>query len=391
MTTIYLPYSKSICNRVLLLNALSHSPYTIENLSTCDDTCVMQEALKQKDSHIQVGAAGTAMRFLTAYFAQQPGDWVLSGTKRMHERPVKLLVDALNQLGGCVEYVEKEGYPPLRIKGGGIRGGSCVIDGSVSSQYISALMMIAPNMQNGLHLQIVGEMVSKDYITMTIALMQHYGAQIIINENEIQIPPQKYTPRTYEIERDWSAASYFYEWLALQNERHIFLPGLQNWSLQGDAACAELFRPLGIETQYQTDGVYLSVHPCKTTDEYVQNLVNHPDLVPAIAVTCCLKNIPFQLSGLKTLYIKESNRIEALVRELEKLGYILTSDHQGNLSWNGTKCLPKPNPCIETYDDHRIAMAFAPAAILHPTLSIAHPEVVNKSFPDFWKEYSKLC
>ena len=391
MTTIHLPSSKSICNRVLLLNALSHNPHDIENMSDCDDTHVMVQALHSSHSTIDVGGSGTAMRFLTAFLAQTSGKWILTGSERMLERPIKPLVDTLRQLGGKINYLGQEGYPPLHIEGRLLSGGTCSIDGSFSSQYTSALMMIAPYMRQGLHLHITGEIVSWQYILMTRALMQQFGAEVCIEGPHITIPPQVYTHHPYVVENDWSAASYFYEWMALKEDGELFFPNLKEHSLQGDIACSTLFQALGVNTQYCPEGVYITPNHLPHPKNYIQNLINNPDLAQSIAVTCCMKEIPFQLSGLQTLYIKETDRISALIQELRKLGYLLTADTHGQLVWDGSKCSPEVTPAIHTYNDHRMAMAFAPAKLLHPTLHINNPEVVKKSFPHFWTEFSLLC
>ncbi|MBO5961145.1 MAG: 3-phosphoshikimate 1-carboxyvinyltransferase [Paludibacteraceae bacterium] len=391
MITIHLPSSKSICNRVLLLNALSYSPYQINNLSDCDDTRVLLEVLDSDTNQFNIGTAGTAMRFLTAFLAKTYGEWHITGSERMLERPIKVLVDALNHLGAKIEYTGKEGFPPLHIFGSALQGGEYTIDGSISSQYISALMMVAPYMEKGLILHIEGQPVSEQYIRMTRSLMQYFGVKVEINGPHITIPPQEYTPQPITVENDWTAASYFYEYLAIKGNGQLFLPNLHKNSLQGDAQCATFFQSLGVNTSYKKEGVYITSHSHKSPRRYVRNLINQPDLAQTIAVTCCLKNIPFTLNGLQTLYIKETNRIAALINEMRKLGYILTSEQIGTLSWDGTRCLPDNCPTIETYNDHRMAMAFAPASLVYPNLQIKNHEVVSKSFPDFWTEYSKLC
>ena len=391
MITIHLPPSKSISNRVLLLNALSYSPYQIDNLSDCDDTRVMLEVLDSNSNQFNIGAAGTAMRFLTAFLAKTYGEWYITGSERMLERPIKVLVDALNYLGAKIEYTGEEGFPPLHIYGSALQGGEYSIDGSVSSQYISALMMIAPYMEKGLRLHIEGEPVSRPYIQMTASLMQHFGVNTTIDWPHISITPQAYTPKPITIENDWTAASYFYAHIAIKGKGQVFLPKLYKNSLQGDAHCATLFQTLGVNTSYTKEGVYISAHSHKPPRTYVRNLINQPDLAQTIAVTCCLKNIPFRLSGLQTLYIKETNRIEALINEMRKLGYKLSCEHSGTLSWDGTRCMPDTNPTIDTYNDHRMAMAFAPASLTYPNLQIKNPDLVSKSFPEFWTEYSKLC
>ena len=289
---IDLPGSKSISNRALILNALSYSPYDILNLSECDDTRVTLDALESDNTTFDIGAAGTAMRFLTAFLSKTVGEWVITGSERMKNRPVKLLVDALNALGGRIEYIEKEGYPPLRIFGSALTGGEIHLNGSVSSQYISALMMIAPLMQEGLKIYLDGKIISKPYIEMTIQMMQEFGAVIELTENTILIEPQDYIPIEYTVESDWTAASYWYEMLSLVGKGNIFLNGLYQESYQGDSIIADIFEQLGIHTAYLSEGVLLtSIKSISQGMEY--DFTNQPDLAQTLAVTCCLKGIPF--------------------------------------------------------------------------------------------------
>ena len=385
---IDLPASKSISNRALILNALSYSPYEIQNLSDCDDTIATLEALDSNDTTFDIGAAGTAMRFLTAFLAKTVGEWIITGSERMKNRPVKILVDALNSLGARIEYIEKEGYPPLRIFGCALNGGEIHMNGSVSSQYISALMMIAPFMQKGLKITLDGKIISKPYIEMTIQMMQEFGAEIELTENTIHIAPQDYKPIEYLVESDWTAASYWYEILSLVGQGNIFLNGLFQDSYQGDSKVAELFEQLGIHTTYMSEGILLTSTKINATAlEY--DFTDEPDLAQTLAVTCCFKGIPFIFSGLHSLKIKETNRIAALINELHKLGFVLTEAGEGSLEWEGELCKPIENIIIETYDDHRMAMAFTAAAIFHP-ISIEHPEVVSKSYPNFWKDIEKI-
>src|ERR1035437_6866069 len=368
---IDLPGSKSISNRALILNALSYSPYDILNLSECDDTRVTLDALESDNTTFDIGAAGTAMRFLTAFLSKTVGEWVITGSERMKNRPVKLLVDALNDLGGRIEYIEKEGYPPLRIFGSALTGGEIHLNGSVSSQYISALMMIAPLMQKGLKIYLDGKIISKPYIEMTIQMMQEFGAVIELTENTILIEPQDYIPIEYTVESDWTAASYWYEMLSLVGQGNIFLNGLYQNSYQGDCIVADIFEQLGIHTAYLSEGVLLtSIKSISQGMEY--DFTNQPDLAQTLAVTCCLKGIPFIFSGLQSLKIKETDRIAALKNELRKLGFVLTESGEGMLAWDGELCDPAENIVIKTYDDHRMAMAFTPAAVLYP-ISIEHP------------------
>ena len=385
---IDLPASKSISNRALILNALSYSPYDIQNLSDCDDTIATLEALDSNDTTFDIGAAGTAMRFLTAFLAKTVGEWIITGSERMKNRPVKILVDALNSLGARIEYIEKEGFPPLRIFGCALNGGEIHMNGSVSSQYISALMMIAPFMQKGLKITLDGKIISKPYIEMTIQMMQEFGAEIELTENTIYIAPQDYRPIEYLVESDWTAASYWYEILSLVGQGNIFLNGLFQDSYQGDSKVAELFEQLGIHTTYMSEGILLTSTKINATAlEY--DFTDQPDLAQTLAVTCCFKGIPFIFTGLHSLKIKETDRIAALINELRKLGFVLAEAGEGSLAWEGELCEPIKNIIIETYDDHRMAMAFTPAAIFHP-ISIEHPEVVSKSYPNFWKDIEKI-
>ena len=386
--SINLPASKSISNRALILNALAYSPYDIQNLSDCDDTQVTMKALDSNDRTFDIGAAGTAMRFLTAFLSKTVGEWVITGSERMKQRPVKLLVDALNSLGARIEYMEKEGFPPLRIFGSVLTGGEIRMNGGVSSQYISALMMIAPFMQNGLKIILEGNVISVPYIRMTMSMMKEYCVKVNFENNVIEIEPQTYQPIKYKVESDWSAASYWYEILSIAGKGQIFLSGLNQNSYQGDSKVAELFMQLGVKTKYQPEGVLLTTTKNNVL-KFEYNFVNQPDLAQTFAVTCCLKNIPFHFNGVESLKIKETNRIAALTNELHKLGYVLNEPVEGQLAWNGERCEPAKEISIATYEDHRMAMAFAPTAMVTP-ITIEHPEVVSKSYPNFWEDFSQL-
>jgi len=334
---IDLPASKSISNRALILNALSYSPYDIQNLSDCDDTRVTLEALDSNDTTFDIGAAGTAMRFLTAFLAKTVGEWIITGSERMKHRPVRILVEALNSLGAKIEYIEKEGFPPLKIFGCALTGGEIHLNGSVSSQYISALMMIAPFMQKGLKITLDGKIISRPYIEMTIQMMQEFGAEIELTENTIHIEPQDYTPIEYLVESDWTAASYWYEMLSLVGQGNIFLNGLFQDSYQGDSKVAELFEQLGIHTTYMSEGILLTSTKINAVSlEF--DFTDQPDLAQTLAVTCCFKGIPFIFTGLHSLKIKETDRIAALINELSKLGFMLTEAGEGKLVWDGEYC-----------------------------------------------------
>ena len=384
-TSVQLPASKSICNRALILNALSYSPYEIQNLSDCDDTDVMVKALNSNDSHFDVKAAGTAMRFLTASLSKVVGEWTITGTERMKNRPIRILVDALNAVGAKIEYLEKEGFPPLRIMGSALQGGEISLDGGVSSQYISALLMIAPLMEKGLTLHLQGKVISKPYIHLTLQLMKQYGVESEWVGSTIKVAPQSYRPLLYTVESDWSAASYWYEMMALSQQAEIELKGLFKESLQGDAAGAKLFAQLGVATDYKAGGVVLRKNG-NVCQKLIYDFVNEPDLAQTFVTTCAFMDIPFRFTGLQSLKIKETDRIEALKCELRKLGYVLTDTNGSILEWNGERCEPEAHPVITTYEDHRMAMAFAPASLVRKEgIEIAHPEVVSKSYPHFWE------
>ena len=387
--SVQLPASKSISNRALILNALSYSPYDIQNLSDCDDTEVMVKALNSDSRDFDIKAAGTAMRFLTAFLSKIVGEWTITGTERMKNRPIKLLVDALNSLGARIEYIEKEGYPPLRIFGSALQGGEISLAGGVSSQYISALLMIAPLMEKGLTLHLERNIISRPYINLTLQLMEQFGVKAIWNGQTIKILPQEYKPIRFTVESDWSAASYWYSIMALSKNAEIELLGLFKNSLQGDAAGAKLFAQLGVGTTFTDRGVVLKYNG-NAVKKLIYNFVNEPDLAQTFVVTCVLLNIPFRFTGLQSLKIKETDRIEALKTELRKLGYLLTDSNDSILEWNGERCEPEADPIIATYEDHRMAMAFAPAALVLPKgLKVADPEVVTKSYPAYWEDLRK--
>lgn len=385
-TAVQLPASKSISNRALILNALSYSPYDIRNLSDCDDTQVLVQALDSDSRDFDIKAAGTAMRFLTAFLSKVVGEWTVTGTERMKNRPIRLLVDALNSLGARIEYIEKEGYPPLRIFGSALQGGEISLQGGVSSQYISALLMIAPYMEKGLVLHLEGDTISRPYISLTLGLMAEFGVKASWTGQTIQVLPGEYEPVRFTVESDWSAASYWYSVMALSKGAEIELTGLFRNSMQGDAAGADLFARLGVGTSFTSKGVVLR-HNGNRPDKLVYSFVHEPDLAQTFAVTCVLLNIPFRFSGLQSLKIKETDRIEALKTELRKLGYVLNDSKGSILEWTGERCEAEEHPVISTYEDHRMAMAFAPAALARPGgISIADPQVVSKSYPHYWED-----
>ncbi|WP_278509282.1 3-phosphoshikimate 1-carboxyvinyltransferase [Bacteroides nordii] len=384
-TTIQLPASKSISNRALIINALARGTTPPCNLSDCDDTLVMIKALAENNETIDIMAAGTAMRFLTAYLSTVQGTHILTGTERMQQRPIQILVNALRELGAQIEYAGKEGFPPLRIHGTELKGNELTLKGNVSSQYISALLMIGPVLKNGLRLHLTGEIISLPYINLTLQLMKEFGAKAAwTSGNSIEVAPQPYTPVSFMVESDWSAASYWYQIAALSEQAEIELMGLFRNSYQGDSRGAEIFSRLGITTEFTHEGVLLKKSN-RLVEQLNEDFVDIPDLAQTFAVTCCLLGIPFRFTGLQSLKIKETDRIFALKTELRKLGYLLQDVQDSILIWDGERCQPEAQPVIQTYEDHRMAMAFAPAALRFPEMRIAEPQVVTKSYPTYWE------
>ncbi len=385
-TSVKLPSSKSISNRVLIINALANGDFPLHNLSDCDDTKVMVDALYSVENTVDIMAAGTAMRFLTAYFSVKNGCKVITGTQRMQQRPIRILVDALRELGAEIEYIGEEGFPPLKIKGKKLQGGEIAIQGNISSQYISALLMIAPLLEDGLRLHLSGEVVSKPYIDLTLNLMKDFGAQVEWKQNNtVCISCEPYGGRSFEVESDWSAASYWYQMAALSEEAEIELLGLFKNSYQGDCKVAELFEPLGISTIFTNRGVMLKKTKV-TINSFEYNFVNQPDLAQTFVLTCALLHIPFCFSGLQSLKIKETDRIAALIKEMDKLGFGLKEKDGSILYWEGEYSFPQNIPLIDTYEDHRMAMAFASACLKFPEIGINDPQVVSKSYPNYWKD-----
>ncbi|MBP5419628.1 MAG: 3-phosphoshikimate 1-carboxyvinyltransferase [Bacteroidales bacterium] len=384
---ITLPTSKSISNRLLLINVLCHSPYKPENISDSDDTRVMLRAVESDCSLVDVGAAGTSMRFLTAYLSLLPGEHVITGSERMKQRPIALLVDALRSLGADIQYVENEGFPPLKIVGKELQGGMVILPGNVSSQYISALMMIAPMVKGGLQIVLKGKINSRPYIDMTLSVMKSYGVDGEWNDNKISIPEGRYMPQQNRVEADWSAASYWYEMAALCPQCTFHLIGLQRESLQGDSAVKKIAEALGVTTEFCEDGVIVSKTK-NAVSQFNYDFSSQPDLAQTFVVASCLMNIKFSFTGLESLKIKETDRLGALVAELRKLGYVLNSNNIDTLTWNGERIEPMSMPIINTYKDHRMAMAFMSAVAVYPDASITidDPDVVSKSYPMFWRD-----
>lgn len=383
-TQVSLPLSKSISNRALVINALTDGALPLKKVAKCDDTDVMVAALSSDEACVNIGAAGTAMRFLTAYYSSQPGrEIVIDGTERMRHRPIAVLVDALRACGATIEYAGEECYPPLRISGKKLHGGDITLSASVSSQYISAILMIAPTMEQGLRLTLEGDIISRPYIMMTLSMMRQWGVESEFVGNTITIAPQKYTPVDFEVEADWSAASYWYEIAALSSG-DVSLCGVNSISVQGDSEISKYFEYLGITTHFDDGIVELEPSPDLVPRLNI-DLSDQPDLAQTIVVTSCMLGIPFYITGLSTLKIKETDRLEALRTEMLKLGMVLTIERDSELIWDGTRRPIYEFPVIDTYEDHRMAMAFAPVSIFIPGIVINNIEVVSKSYPDYWR------
>lgn len=380
--------SKSESNRMLILKAL-YPNITLENLSNSDDSAVMQKALGKNSGTVDIHHAGTAMRFLTAYYASKPGcDIILTGSSRMKERPIELLVNALRDLGASIEYLEKTGFPPLKITGRSLERESVTVKSNISSQYISALMLIAPSLPNGLEIILDSHVTSTPYILMTLDLLKSLGIKGSFKDKTLIIEHQsEIAAKTVRIESDWSSASYFYSLAAISQTADIELSNFRKNSLQGDSCIQEIYRHFGVISRFENDTLILEKRPCKKPKRFIEDLQNSPDIAQTIAVTCLAIGVECELSGLHTLKIKETDRLEALKTEMEKFGarVKVTDD---NLQLFPPVAL-KPNVSVATYNDHRMAMAFAPLAIKIP-LNIEDAEVVSKSYPGFWEDMTAL-
>lgn len=380
--------SKSESNRMLILQA-RFSNIILENLSNSDDTKILQQALKKHQGTIDVHHAGTAMRFLTAYYATLPGsEIILTGSKRMKERPVKLLVEALQSLGADISYMENEGYPPLKISGKKITENTVVVKANISSQYISALMLIAPSLPDGLKIILDGPVTSVPYINMTLDLLQGLGINGTFKDTVIRVDHASVIkPATVRIESDWSSASYFYSIAAICETANIKLSNYRSNSLQGDSCLAEIYKKFGVTSRFEGDTLVLEKHPCKKPKRIHENLQNSPDIAQTIAVTCLALGIECNLDGLHTLKIKETDRLVALKTEMEKFGAKVHITNDNLQLYVGS--VLNQNVKIATYNDHRMAMAFAPLGLKVP-LEIEDAGVVSKSYPEFWEHLEKL-
>ena len=384
-TTIRLASSKSISNRALIINALCKGSSELLNLAEARDTELMNRLLGESSHTIDVMDAGTTMRFLTGYFALTDQNKILTGTPRMQQRPIGILVDALQEIGAEIRYLAHHGYPPLEtLRFEGQKAVKVSIPGDTSSQYISSILMMAPTLPNGLEVRLLGKIMSRPYISMTLDLMNRFGVQYTWDDHLITIPHQEYRPTTLKIESDWSAASYWYSIMALSEGGEISLTGLENDSLQGDRQIAEIMRPLGVATSFHGDGITLSKGPI-STKQLKHDFSNCPDLGPAVLSTCAAMGISCLATGLESLRIKETDRIAALQNELGKIGAILEEEEGVWKLSPGAHSSSSHPITFKTYDDHRMAMALAPLALRLPVV-IEEPEVVRKSYPGFWND-----
>lgn len=402
--TIVLPASKSESNRLLIMQALSEEPFSIENLAVAEDTVTLKALLDKsvtagEEDHVyDAGAAGTTMRFLTAYFSTLPGTRILTGTERMQKRPISILVDALRQLGAKIDYLGKEGFPPLKIEGTSLRGGEIELDGKVSSQFISALLMIAPLLHNGLVIRFKGEITSRPYINMTVRIMEKLGVYAVWQDDDtaISVSQQPYLPSaediiTLTVEPDWSAASYWYAMAALAEEVDLRIEGLKKYSLQGDAVLAQLFTFFGVNSEFDENGtsVRLTKAAAVPSEYFGFDFSDTPDIVQSIAVVAAAHKVPSLFKGVHTLKIKETDRVAALIRELARIGATLEETAPDMLEITGFEDTVQDPLEFDTYEDHRMAMALAPLCLMFGDITIKDPDVVRKSYPGFWDDLKK--
>ncbi|MDB5227697.1 MAG: aroA [Bacteroidota bacterium] len=391
--SVQLNGSKSISNRVLIIDALCGHRITMENLSNADDTIALQKILSSDEKVLDAGAGGTTFRFLTAYLSTQEGrEVILTGSERMQQRPIKILVDALRALGADIQYQDNENFPPLKIMGKKLKGGKISLPADTSSQFITALLLIAPTLEQGLELELKGTIVSLPYIKMTLRMMEYFGIQTSFEKNAIVIHSGDYQPLPFFIEGDWSAASYFYSLAVLSENAEIELKGLTDQQIQGDSVIHKVANDFGVETIWKENAVTIKkiVNPNITSYDF--DFLECPDLAQTVVAFCAGTGIELSCHGLQTLRIKETDRIAALNTELEKLGLAsLIEIDKNNWQLNINRNKPvNPVIAVRTYEDHRMAMAFAPLALKLNTLKIEEPNVVSKSYPLFWEDLKKL-
>jgi 3-phosphoshikimate 1-carboxyvinyltransferase len=388
---ILLPASKSESNRLLIIQAFSGGKINIHNLSDSEDTLLMQKCLADFQNSFVIDAqnAGTVLRFLTAFLANQKGSWTLTGSERMQKRPIGPLVDALKCLGAEIDYISDKGFPPLKIAGVNLKGGKVGIDTSISSQFVSALLLVAPDMENGLEISLEGELHSEPYIDMTIELMKQCGAKVERNDRRINVFHGVYAEADIEVEPDWSSASFFYQLAAISESCNLFFPRLKQNSLQGDAILAEIFEKLGVKTIALSDGVRIE-HVNAFAPEFEFDFKNHPDIFIPVALTCAAKGIKFKATGTKNLIYKESDRLRGFTKQLVDIGFEaeVINDDLFQLFPSGK--INDIKTCIDVQSDHRNAMAFAMLSAVYGQITINNIEVVGKSFPGFFQQIKKL-
>lgn len=398
--SVTLTASKSESNRALIIQALCSERFEINNLATANDTIVLKRILENAKTATtervyNVEDAGTAMRFLTAYFATKPGTHILIGSERMQERPIGELVNALRSLGANIEYMQKQGFPPLRITGKTLIGTEVEIDGNVSSQFISALLLIVPELPNGLVIKFKGEVTSKPYINMTLKIMEEFRVYGQWHEQHISVSQQQYHKKSepnyaFQVEADWSSASYWYAIAALSQEVDFTIKGLKQPSLQGDAMITDMFTFFGIKTEYTSEGIHLTKTQ-QTTEYFGFDFSDCPDLVQAVAVVASTKSITTLFNGVHTLHIKETDRIHALKNELKKLSTEVKINNANSIEIKPQQYpISQQSIIINTYNDHRMAMAFAALAMNKDSVIIDTPEVVKKSYPNFWEDLKSV-
>jgi 3-phosphoshikimate 1-carboxyvinyltransferase len=388
--SVRLPSSKSESNRALIIQALSGASSELKNLSEANDTQLLLRLLQDEGAVINAEDAGTVMRFLTAYYVVTNQHKTLTGTPRMCKRPIGVLVEALRELGAHIHFTGEEGYPPLELKGMDAYQPfltELCVRGDISSQYISALLMIAPSLPHGLTVRLTGKIYSRPYILMTLSLMEHFGVKGTFEGDLVQVKPQRYQPNAYTIESDWSAASYWYSMVALAQEAELELLGLKEKSFQGDRAIADIMDGIGVQTEYKEGGVRLTKKDKQI--KVVYDFADCPDLAQTVAVACAALGIHLEMTGLESLRIKETDRIAALQQELRKIGAELEDKGEGLFVIGTHRSEPAEKLSFDTYEDHRMAMAFAPLGLLSP-VEIHEPSVVRKSYPGFWKDLERM-
>ena len=384
---LILPPSKSISNRALIIQALCQSKPTLFNLSQSSDTQSLVQALQTTSKTIDIGDAGTSMRFLTAYLSQQKGSYILTGSERMKERPISHLVDALNSIGADINYLEKDGFPPLAINGKTLEGGKVDISTSVSSQFVSALLLIAPTLKKGLSLSLKDELLSKPYIKMTLDIMRYFGVQSSWTNNTIQVEPQNYVSKELKVESDWSALAFILQAMSIAKSAQVNISGLSKDSWQGDSYVLNLFEKFGLQHEFKDNKLYLKKFDKDLNDDYNVNLKNTPDLAQAYCCSLSALSKSATIKGLNNLKIKESHRLKALHIELNKMGQL--SHYTEDTMKLKASVLHTPIDSFDSHKDHRMAMCLAPFALLFD-VKIKNVEVANKSYPNYWEDLKKM-